>query len=76
MAYGGSQARGLTSAVAPMIHTTTHGNVGSLAHWSRPGIEPASSGMLVRFVSAEPRWDSVFYSYFWNGILVYFIQNM
>ena len=36
-------------------YTTAHGNAGSLSHWVRPRIEPKSSWMLVRFVSAEPR---------------------
>ena len=40
-----------------MTYTTAHGNAGSLTHWPRPGIEPASSRMLVRFVSAEPRQE-------------------
>ena len=31
------------------------GNDGSSTHWVKPGIEPASLRMLVRFVSAEPR---------------------
>ena len=26
-------------------------------HLARPGIEPASSWMLVKFLSAEPRWE-------------------
>ena len=33
--------------------TTVHGNVGSLTQWVKPGIEPASSWMLVRFLT---RW--------------------
>ena len=35
-------------------YTTAHGNARSLTHWMRPGIEPASSWIPVRFVSAEP----------------------
>ena len=38
-------------------YTTAHSTAGALTHWSRPGIEPASSRILVRFVSAEPRWE-------------------
>ena len=53
MAYGGSQARGQIGAVA-VTYTTAHGNTGSLTHWARPGIEPASSWILVRFMSTEP----------------------
>ena len=30
-------------------YTTAHGNIRSLTHWARPGIEPASSWVLVRF---------------------------
>ena len=37
------------------IYTTAHGNAGSSTHWVRPGMEPASSWMLVRYVSAEPQ---------------------
>ena len=35
---------------ASVSYTTAHGNTGSLAHGARPGIEPASSWILVRFV--------------------------
>ena len=31
--------------------------LGSLTHWARPGIEPATSWSLVSFVSAAPRWE-------------------
>ena len=34
-------------------YTTAHGNAGSSTHWARPGIEPASSWILVWFVN---RW--------------------
>ena len=66
MAYGGSQARGpiwscscqptpqpqqrqirATSAT----YTTAQGNARSLTHWARPGIEPAPSWFLVRFIN-------------------------
>ena len=32
-------------------HTTAHCNAGSLTHWVRPGFEPLSSWLLVRFVN-------------------------
>ena len=35
----------------PATSTTAHGNVGSSTHWARPGIEPASSWMPVRFLN-------------------------
>ena len=55
-AYGSSQARGQIRA-ASLTCTTAHGNAGPLTHRVRPGIEPASSGILVRFVATEPQWD-------------------
>ena len=71
-AYGGSQARGPIGAVAAglcqshsnarsepcLTYTTVHGNARSLTHWMRPGIEPATSWFLVRFVSTEP-WQEL-----------------
>ena len=36
-------------------YTTAQGNARSLAHWARPVIEPASSWILVGFVTAEPQ---------------------
>ena len=49
-AYGGSQARGQIGAVAASLHHS-HSNAGSLTHWARPGIEPATPGFLVGFVN-------------------------
>ena len=60
-AYGRSQARGWIRAELQLLayftatamqdlsrdYTTAHGNMGSLTHWARPGIEPAFSWMLV-----------------------------
>ena len=40
------------------IYTTAHDNAGSLTHWARPGIEPASSLLLVGFISTEP-WQEL-----------------
>ena len=63
---------GVKSDLQPLAHTTTtempdpnqsatqttaHQNTGSLTRLARPGIEPASSWILVRFVSTEPRWE-------------------
>ena len=45
---------GVESELQLLAYTTAHGNAGSLTHRARPGIEPASLWMLVRFVSAEP----------------------
>ena len=38
-------------------YTTAHGNTGSLIHWVRLGIKPASSRILVGFVSAAPQQE-------------------
>ena len=38
-------------------YTTAHGNAGSSNHWGRPGMEPASSWILTRLVSAEPQQE-------------------
>ena len=40
-----------------VTYTTAHGNIGPLTCWARPGIEPASSWILVRFISAGPWWE-------------------
>ena len=39
-----------------VTYTTARGNAGSLGHWGRPRIEPASSWMLVPFATADP-WE-------------------
>ena len=36
-----------------VTYTTAHGNAGSLTHRARPGIKPASSRILVGYVTAE-----------------------
>ena len=38
-------------------YTTAHGNTRSLTHWARPGIEPASSWILVRFFTSAPQQE-------------------
>ena len=52
-ANGGSQAREPVGATAARLHHS-HSNTGSLTHWSRPGIEPATSWFVVGFVSTAP----------------------
>ena len=39
-------------------YTTAQGNTGPLTHWERPGIQPASSWILVGFVTNEP-WQEL-----------------
>ena len=63
-AYGGSQARGSNKSYScqptpqpqqceiqaeTATYTTAHSNARSLTHSARPGIKPASSGILVGF---------------------------
>ena len=72
-AWGSSQARGSNGSytcwpmpqpqqcrvgMASAPYTTAHGSAGSLTHWVRPGIEPISSWMLVRFFSTKP-WEEL-----------------
>ena len=65
-AFGSCQARGWSlhhshsnvgskSCLWPMPQLTT--TDGSLTHWSRPGIKPAFSWSLVRFVTTEPQQE-------------------
>ena len=72
VAYGGSQARGWIRTVATGLHHS-HSNVGSEPHlwpipqltatldpsppWTRPGIKPASSWILVGLFTAETRQE-------------------
>ena len=65
VAYGRSQARSQIGAAAASLHHS-HNNMGSeLPTWQclilnplreRPGIEPASSWILVGLVTVEPQW--------------------
>ena len=71
-AYGSSQARGGIGAEAASLHHS-HSNRGSKpglpptpqltatwdspTRWSRPGIEPMSSWIIVGFISAEPQGE-------------------
>ena len=84
IAYGSSQARGQIGAAAAGLHHS-HSNAGSesrlrptpqleatldtLTHWTKPGIEPASSWILVRFITAEPQQELLgfIYTFFFGG---------
>ena len=65
VAYGSSQDRGGTKLqpqqcqipALSVIYTTAHSNGRSLTDWARPGMEPASSWILIRFVTTEPQWE-------------------
>ena len=45
-AYGGSQARGQIRVIAAGLHHS-HSNARPLTHWTRPGIKPATSWIVV-----------------------------
>ena len=47
---------GSTRATSP-TYTTAHSNTRSLTHWARPGIESASSWILVKFITTEPQQE-------------------
>ena len=40
-----------------VTYTTAHSNARSSIHWVRPGIEPATSWILVGFISVAPQWE-------------------
>jgi len=40
-----------------VTYSAAHRKEGSPTHWARPGIKPASSCILVVFISAVPRWE-------------------
>ena len=42
---------------ASVTYTTAQGNAGSFTHWERPGMEPISSWVLVRFITTEPQQE-------------------
>ena len=58
-----------------VTYTTAHGNTRSITHWVRPGIEPASSWILVGFISAEPQWELLICNfYIWP--FLYLLKNV
>ena len=73
MTYGGSQAGGRIGAVAAGLHHS-HSNVRSLTHRARPGIEPESSWIPVRFISTEPQRELL--DIILNGNIIYTFENV
>ena len=55
-AYGSSQARDRIGVAVASLHHS-YGNSRSLPHWARPGIEPTSLWILVRFLTTGPQWE-------------------
>ena len=54
-AYTTATATQDSSHIRAVTYTTAHSNTGPLTHWARPGIEPASSWIPVRFTSMAPQ---------------------
>ena len=57
-------ATAMPDPAASATYITAHSNTGYLTHWARPGIEPASSWILVRLISAVPQWGTCLFSFF------------
>ena len=73
MACGGSQPRGQNGVIAAGLHHSSH-KARSLTHRARPGIEPACSWMLVRFVSTEPQQELPFTIFFFLGLHLWHME--
>ena len=52
---------------ASVNYTTAHGNTGSLAHWARPGIEPATSVVTSRILFHCATMGAPCYPHFRQG---------
>ena len=56
------------SVTYPVAHSST----GFLTHWVRPGIKPASSLILVGFVSTAPQWELFFFFFNLKNVFKFF----
>ena len=82
-AYGGSQAAWSCSCwptpqpqqcrirAASVTYTTAQGNPGSLTCWARPGMEPTSSWMLIRFINRGATTGTPFVALFLSVLLCF-----
>ena len=64
------------SHVCDLHHSSQR--AGSLTHWARPGIKPATSWILIlRFTTTEPQWEhplvSLLIFFYWFFLLPYFL---
>ena len=57
LAYGSSKARGQIGVAATATYTRAHSNTRSLTPSARPRKEPASSWILVGFITTEPQQE-------------------
>ena len=62
-----------------MNYTTAHGNPRSLTQWVKPGIESASSWVLVGFVTAESKQELLIrlidYCEWWHNISIIWLSH-
>ena len=56
-------------------YTTAHGNAGSLTHWARPGIEPATSWFLVGFVNHWATMETPYFLFFFFHIILHHVPS-
>ena len=61
--YGNSQAPSRIRDVATGLHRS-HSNARFLTYRARPGIKPASSWILVWFITTKPQWELLFFVFF------------
>ena len=76
VAYGSSKARGWIRAMpqpqqrgiqaGSSNYITAQGNTGFLIHWARPGIKPASSWILIGFITTEPLRELPKWIFWWK----------
>ena len=76
VSYGSSQVRAQIRA-ASATYATACSNAGSLTHWERPGIEPASLWILVMFLTCWATTEAPSVSFFtWCEIRIQFLLHM
>ena len=91
--YGSTQTRGQMGAAAagrcrshsngrpePYLRPTPQlsSALAPLTHWARPGTEPASSWILVRIITTEPKQEfpNLFWKWFSQLLNVYAVHNI
>ena len=52
-------------------YTIAHSNARSPTHWERPGIKPATSWILVGFVSDAPQWELPYTKFLTSSPIMY-----
>ena len=70
-----SQARDQIRAMASSL-CHSHSNARSLTHLVRPGIEPTSSWILVRFISTAPQQELCRYWFLYLFIILFYFGGL